>query len=1053
MSNISIVPAGAGAGKTHKIETTLAQWVRDGIVQPERILAVTFTEAAAGELRQRIRAALVKDSRLEAALAVDRAYITTIHGLGRRLLIEHAFATGASPQQRLIAEDEQDLLIRRAIEECDELGAITRRLSSFGYRGRFGSDSTQEDSFRSTLLNVIAILRSLGPRGLDPQMADFAEESVRIGYGETKGEPDELAQKLKEAVDLLLKAFPASIEDCAHLDGPQRTFRENYYLLRDVQRGLLTETTEWSQWQKLRLLRKSMQGSPTPTGYDVLADQVIAAADALACHPGPLEAAVEHARVLVEGAQTAMKHYEARKRELGVIDFSDMVTSAAQLLASNPDVLASVMAEIDCVIVDEFQDTNPIQFTFLWHLAQRAKHALVVGDTKQAIMGFQGADPRLSQELERQFETSPLEENWRSDPRIMDFVNALGDRLFSADYQELTPRQQKSRDTALEVIQLAVPRRTKKKAKPQHFVANRIFSLLHDEQVEISDRHNGEMRPLEPRDIAILCPTNPMCRAYAATLRELGLPVRVAEEGWWSSPVIQAAVFALRYVADPDDRHAAISFTTLGPEQTPLAAALQPYVDGGVLCTPSLEALQQLSPFAAQWPLVRTVAEVIRAAGLRDWCDALDDPAQMRADLLRFEAEAQAFLDANRDMREASGFFGVGPLVFLGWLEYKVSDASFDKHPTPTGNLADGVEVVTWHSSKGREWPVVIVCGLDHNREPRLGQFSTQFDSFAELDRTIEGAKILYNPSFAAPEANERFLEKMRPEEEETTRRLLYVALTRARNRLIIEWPKVKDPKEGELPISAYRLLAKQCGIKIGGAGIGIGTQEYDARQLVCTEDLPGIFDEATGSEEPGPHRQPRYAIAHNARESRDAILGPSKAMTAQRPVPTHLEHLPVCVGIQLQGEQLTLATEKGTAIHEAFRILLLRPDMVGKVGAHCQISESEVAGLVAQARGLRECLQSRGFHTLHVEQPLEITIDDGGSLTAIIDLLAESDEGYWIVDHKSGPVADFDVRYATYWPQLAAYADAVETLGNKPVTGATVFWTDTGTLSVGGLA
>lgn len=1051
MPNISIVPAGAGAGKTHKIETTLAQWVRDGIVQPERILAVTFTEAAAGELRQRIRAALVKDSRLDAALAVDRAYITTIHGLGRRLLIEHAFATGASPQQRLIAEDEQDLLIRRAIEEGDELEAFTKRLSSFGYRGSFGSDSTQEDSFRSALLNVIAILRSLGPRGLDPQMADFAEESVRIGYGETKVPPDALAQKLKEAVDLLLEAFPASIEACAKKDGPQREFRENYYLLKAAQRSLPSGRTEWSQWQKLRLLRKSKQGSPTPPGYDELADQVIAAADGLLHHPGPLADAVEHARVLVEGAQAAMKHYETRKRELGVIDFSDMVTSAAQLLASNPDVLASVMAEIDCVIVDEFQDTNPIQFTFLWHLAQRAKHALVVGDTKQAIMGFQGADPRLTRELERQFETSPLEENWRSDPRIMDFVNALGDQLFSADYQELTPRQQKSKDTALEVIQLAVSRRGAG-ARPQRFVADRIFSLLHDEQVEISDRHTGEMRPLEPRDIAILCPTNPMCRAYAATLRELGLQVRVAEEGWWSSPVIQAVTFALRYVADPEDRHAAISFATLGPEQTPLAAALQPYVDGGVLCTPSLKALQQLSSYAAQWPVVRTVAEVIKAAGLRDWCDALDDPAQMRADLLRFEAEAQAFLDANRDMREASGFFGVGPLVFLGWLEYKASDASFDKHPTPTGNLADGVEVVTWHSSKGREWPVVIVCGLDHNREPRLGQFSTRFDSFAELDRTIEGAKILYHPSFAAPEANERFLEKMRPEEEETTRRLLYVALTRARNRLIIEWPKVKDPKEGELPISAYRLLAKQCDFKIGGAGIAIGTQEFDARQLVCTEELPGIFDAATSTEEPGPHRQPRYAIADNAREGRDAVLGPSKATTAQRPAPACLEHIPVCEGIQLQGEHLTLATEKGTAIHEAFRILLLRPDLVGKVGAHCQISESEAAGLAAQATGLRACLQSRGFHTLHVEQPLEIPLDDGGSLTAIIDLLAESDEGYCIIDHKSGPVPEPDTRYMAYWPQLAAYADAVEGLGDKPVTGAAIFWTDAGALSVGAL-
>lgn len=87
MTELSIVPAGAGAGKTHHIQETLTQWVREEKVRPERILAVTFTEAAAGELRQRIRSALISDGNLQAALAVERAYVSTIHGLGRRLLI------------------------------------------------------------------------------------------------------------------------------------------------------------------------------------------------------------------------------------------------------------------------------------------------------------------------------------------------------------------------------------------------------------------------------------------------------------------------------------------------------------------------------------------------------------------------------------------------------------------------------------------------------------------------------------------------------------------------------------------------------------------------------------------------------------------------------------------------------------------------------------------------------------------------------------------------------------------------------------------------------
>ena len=110
--SLTIVPAGAGAGKTHSIKETLTKWVEAGDVRPDRILAVTFTEAAAGELRERIRASLLDKGMIDAALAVERAYVSTIHGLGLRVLTEHAFAAGASPQPRHLSDAERDLLIQ-----------------------------------------------------------------------------------------------------------------------------------------------------------------------------------------------------------------------------------------------------------------------------------------------------------------------------------------------------------------------------------------------------------------------------------------------------------------------------------------------------------------------------------------------------------------------------------------------------------------------------------------------------------------------------------------------------------------------------------------------------------------------------------------------------------------------------------------------------------------------------------------------------------------------------------------------------------------------------
>jgi ATP-dependent helicase/nuclease subunit A len=128
---------------------------------------------------------------------------------------------------------------------------------------------------------------------------------------------------------------------------------------------------------------------------------------------------------------------------------------------------------------------------------------------------------------------------------------------------------------------------------------------------------------------------------------------------------------------------------------------------------------------------------------------------------------------------------------------------------------------------------------------------------------------------------------------------------------------------------------------------------------------------------------------------------------------------------------------------------LLQRPDLAHRVAAHCRLSEADVEALEQQAQGLTKALADMGYPELHVEQPLEIALSDGGTLAAIIDLIAEGPDGYLIVDHKSGAVDDHAERMATYWPQLAAYVEAVEAVGNKPVCQVAIFWTDTGEMTL----
>ena len=144
---------------------------------------MTFTEAAAAELKSRLRGALMALGRVDDALAIDRAYVGTIHGLGLRLLTEHAFATGRSPALRLLTEAERDLLIRREAGRSPALEPVLSDLARHGYAWDRVSGRNAEEQFRARVLATVDLLRGLGARGMDPALTEAAEGAVRTLYG------------------------------------------------------------------------------------------------------------------------------------------------------------------------------------------------------------------------------------------------------------------------------------------------------------------------------------------------------------------------------------------------------------------------------------------------------------------------------------------------------------------------------------------------------------------------------------------------------------------------------------------------------------------------------------------------------------------------------------------------------------------------------------------------------------------------------------------------------------------------------------------------------
>ncbi len=1046
---LTIIPAGAGSGKTFTIQNTLAKWVRDNEIDPDRIVAVTFTEAAAAELRGRIREQLVKDGRLEDALRLDQAYISTIHGFGLRLLTEFAFDAGISPAPRLLNEDEEAILIRQALAETDRADGVMGDLDGFGYRYDFTSKKGGEDLFRDRVLELINKLRSIGRLEEDAGLLPHALQHLKSLYG-----PTELAQNLNrtlhDAVLALLAQFPAELSSLHSDNGTfVRALRADFQALKKAQKSETLET-DWQLWKKLRKLRGSKRGTEMPEGYDALVNEVIDAADALPQHPGPLAHAVRHVQALLEASQDCLGRYAQNKREKGLVDYTDMVALSHRMLVGRPEILETFRQRVDCLVIDEFQDTNPLQFSLLWALCEAGVPTLVVGDLKQAIMGFQNADSRLLAQLQTLYpeDTQPLTGNWRSTAKLMDWFNAVGQGLFKEQYTALTPHADyPSSLSSLEAVVFGENWRAKAgepsptEVRPR-WTASRIKALLDDPQQQIYDRHQKITRRLRAGDIAILCPTNKKLSDYADALRELGVCSRREAGGWFESPVVRLACHALAYVADPCDRHAALvlAVTEMG-EQT-LQSALSTLLEGGLPSGKVFEALRPLKEAPADLSVSELLNQVIDALDLYGVISTWPEAEQARASLLRLQGEAQQFMAANREALASGGYYGSGPKSFLAWLTNRAE--SENGQPDPRVVDEQAVVLMTWHKSKGKEWPVVVVAGSDAKVKCPLPSTDVKYRDFSDLGAVLEQARIEISPDFAAPETGDRFKEPLWEQAWESALCLLYVVITRAREKVILEWPQYLDNGRERSTVTFWEVLTQTTGMTLDANHLKIGRQQFDCRVMETDRDLPPEYDTGRDLEAHLPTIGLR-AIEPGLRplETTPEIITPSSLHAEEigessATVTTTRYSTPLEMELDLE------ALQKGTLLHRCFELFDGKRDVeIIRSALGDMVSEEDFERITQAAGDFYHWLdQTYAPLALEREVPILFLDEKGSVVNGFIDLLVETEQGFWIIDHKSDRVEDPKEKFNDYLPQLRCYAAAVaKARPDKPVLGIAINW------------
>lgn len=1050
---LTLVKAGAGAGKTYLIQKTLVDWVLEKGLSPRSILAVTFTNAAAAEMRERIRTSLIKESQsTKQAIdldGLDQAQITTIHGFGLAIIERFSYEKGLTPKPRQLTEAEKNHLIKQAVASLAVIESVTQRLDEYGYSGTFKKDKfiSKSDQFRGHLLAVIDRLRSLGKGSDDSaetqRLLSLAQARIGELYGSYLANAETLTSDLMVAI-IALKGQCSDKNQMLEAIGFNKELRE---LVSAVYKANVEKlNTDWKIWVKLQGKEtKKLDKHP----FSSYVNAVMLAASKLSVHPGPYQQALAQVQVLIDGANQALAAYQQGKTEAGLVDFSDMVQMANAILADDA-CFAEIRQEVGCLIIDEFQDTNPLQFTLLRRFQQAGVPTFIVGDLKQSIMGFQGADSRLFASLlerAKDNEKQELTNNWRSSTGVMTFINAMGKQLYGDVYTPLTPSAKHKDQSTLTAVRRVLFHADKwllkSHAKSDKLVFNQEgYAYLVNEirtlvasGVLITDKVTEQQRPIAYKDIAVLAPSHSQLKNFAARLRAVGIQAQLLEEGWFASDGVQWLLHALQYLNNDTDYFAALNVITSPFVQAELNQALVEFFaekrfNHGVI--QQLDALRERYLSAGgrvlDLPIRAQLIHLMECLDLDAVLANLEEGEQQRANVIKLLGLAESFAQLPEASLHAMGIFGKNANTFRLWLtEIQQED---DRQPVANTQGRDAVVLMTWHASKGLEWPVVMVLGAHQQRKADLASISLSYPS-SDINQMLQEGFVEFLPQMSDSKTKEKFIAALNDEVVTTQKNLIYVALTRAREQIILPWYVGKDGHKDnslcgyldavfETPTENLKFLDTTAGVIDTSDEVLIKSR---SQQLVIHANrLPETIAAATS---PSGHEESEA----EAIETESHTYGKGLALS--------------------ELDAHCAANDIGTWMHRLYQVAIMQPSRLEDamrmppVGNKLVISDVLKQAIITELNAFKAWMQTHWRPISYQCELPTLSINElGQTVSGTIDLLVETEQGYWIVDHKT----DKEAVFAKHYPQLMAYSEALKL--DKPVLGVAVNWVRTSILT-----
>ena len=736
MKNVTYINAGAGSGKTTELTKILSRELckKDETIKPSEVILTTFTKLAASEFRQKAREVLyekiknepdndIKQQLSDIVNQLDAATIGDVHAVSLSFIQKYWYLAGISPDAKVMSEDDMQIYISQSLGDyvtTTDLAFFTEYCTDF--------DIDNPLFWQDELLSVI---EKINHYDIDLNgCIEMSKKTINAIFSEEGILKDKLLKDFQKILNNQIQSYDDNLKKKAK---EFLSEKPNYHVLLNIYKEIsgnkflgaasrLTPITSQmgDNFEKLVENIKSVLLSSTSTDS----------------WKSPQEMMITMVQTIFRIASNWNNGFKDFKDSRHIIDYNDMEEKFLKLLDSE-DVCSEIKADYKLMMVDEFQDSSPIQLSIFKKLSDLIKHSYWVGDPKQSIYGFRGADVSLVNDLIKLFDDEiekqenglnlySLPKSYRSRRKLVNLVNGCFTRAFNGiiNNVELEPARQDEEGLSEPLAHWNCSGNMNQNKTFIEKTADRVKQLL-DSNLKVKPKGAQSIRDIEPGDIAILCLKNSECKSYAKALAARGIPVSFVNDDISQQIEIHLVISLLQLMIEPSNKHVRAELVRLLNDDS-TTKILNSRLD--YLYNQSIEREKKENPEDQQlpdeWmndnPLIEKLVAFIKAGRDFSVSDLVENVIyglslpELVAKWGEKEIRQQNLSTVRALARQYDSHcqqMGIGASVggFISYLSYAKVENKID-------NSINAVKVLTYHKSKGLEWNYVIMDSLFDNK-------------------------------------------------------------------------------------------------------------------------------------------------------------------------------------------------------------------------------------------------------------------------------------------------------------------------------------------------